>query len=83
MKTFGQKRMRILQSLLIVAVSWTLAVQAELVIMSSGEVVKVRDFTVLGKDVRLSLPEGGSMTLPLIRIERSLAPEWPGTRGPL
>ena len=67
--------MRILISALIVCVSWTLAIQAELVILRGGDVLKVKDFKLLGNDVRVSLPEGGSMTLPLLRVERIIADE--------
>ena len=69
------KRMRFLVGALIVCVSWTLAMQAELVILRSGDVLKVKDFRVMGNDVRLSLPSGGSITLPLLRVERIIDDE--------
>ena len=75
MKILGSKKMRVLLSALIVCVSWTLAIQAELVILRGGDVLKVKDFNVLGNDVRVSLSEGGSMTLPLLRVERIIDDE--------
>ena len=75
MKIFGHNRMKFLMSALIVCVSWTLVIQAELVILSGGDVLKVKDFKVLGSDVRLSLPNGGSMTVPLLRVERIIDDE--------
>ena len=67
--------MKLLLSALAIGLSWTLAIQGELVILRGGDFLKVRDFKVMGNDVRLSLPSGGSMTIPLLRVERIIDDE--------
>ena len=67
--------MKFLLSAAIVCVAWTLAMQAELVILKGNDYLKVTDFRVMGNDVRVSLPSGGSMTLPLLRVERIINDE--------
>ncbi len=57
-------------SALILVLSWSLALQAELVILEGGDILKVSSFRVLGQEMSVTLPEGGSMTLPLLRISR-------------
>ena len=71
----GLRKMKFLLSAAIVCVSWTLAMQAELVILKGNDYLKVTDFRVMGTDVRVSLPSGGSMTLPLLRVERIINDE--------
>lgn len=44
--------------------------RAELVVMSGGEVLKVRSVEVDGDRVRLELPAGGRLEVPLLRVER-------------
>lgn len=48
---------------------------AELVLLEGGEVLKVAAFEVTEEAARLSLPGGGVMTLPLVRVERIVADE--------
>lgn len=67
--------MKLLFSVLAIGLSWTLAIQGELVILRGGDFLKVRDFTVMGNDVRVTLPSGGSMTIPLLRVERIIDDE--------
>lgn len=67
--------MKLLFSALAIGLSWTLAIQGELVILRGGDFLKVRDFTVMGNDVRVTLPSGGSMTIPLLRVERIIDDE--------
>lgn len=62
------------------------AVRAELVILRGGDVLKVASFEVGPESARLVLPSGGTLTLPIHRIERIVddeieasAPEHPGT----
>jgi soluble lytic murein transglycosylase-like protein len=44
--------------------------RAELVVLTGGEVVKVAAYEAVDEDARLTLPAGGTMILPLLRIER-------------
>ncbi len=44
--------------------------RADLVILANGEVVKVKAYELDGEQARLTLPSGGRMTLPLMRVER-------------
>ena len=71
--------MRYLAAALIIGVSWTLAMQAELVILRGGDMLKVTDLRVIGDDIEFSLPGGGTMKIPLLRVERvindEIAPE--------
>ena len=71
----GPRKMKFLLSAAIVCVSWTLAIQGELVILKGNDYLKVTDFRVMGKEVRVTLPSGGSMTLPLLRVERIIDDE--------
>jgi len=50
-------------------------IAAELVVLAEGSVIKVDDYQRRGDRVRLLLPSGGSLELPLIRIERVVADE--------
>lgn len=43
---------------------------SELVVLTGGDVLKVTAFEAIGDDARLTLPNGGRLTLPLERIER-------------
>lgn len=51
--------------------------RAELVLMTDGAVLKVASFERLGtgERIRLELPEGGALVLPMLRIERILDDE--------
>ncbi len=44
--------------------------RAELVILTGGEVLKVAAYEVGEEEARLTLPGGGTMVLPLLRVER-------------
>ena len=44
--------------------------RAELVVLTGGEVVKVAAYEAVDEAARLTLPAGGTMILPLLRIER-------------
>src|SRR5262245_60301799 len=49
--------------------------RAELVVLTSGEIDKVKAFDADERDARLELPCGGVMTLPLERVERVIEDE--------
>ncbi len=52
--------------------------EAELVLMTNGHFVKVREYELLGQErMKLTLPSGGQMTLSLNRIERVIDDEVP------
>jgi hypothetical protein len=60
---------------------------AELVVLSDGHFFKVRSYELLadagdGERMRLTLPRGGRVTLPLSRIERVVADEVPLPEDP-
>jgi hypothetical protein len=61
--------------LFLVLLCSTFAIHAELVVFSTGEVLKVSAANVSGQDVLLQLKSGGRMRLPLLRIERILDDE--------
>jgi len=44
--------------------------RAELVILTDGQVLKVRDYETDGEQARLVFAKGGAMTLPIERVER-------------
>jgi Transglycosylase SLT domain len=48
---------------------------AALVVLTGGEVVKSASAEVLGETIRVTFESGGSMTLPLLRVERVLDDE--------
>ncbi|MEJ2084432.1 MAG: lytic transglycosylase domain-containing protein [Acidobacteriota bacterium] len=50
-------------------------IAADLVVLAEGSVIKVDDYRRRGDRVELLLPSGGSLELPLIRIERIVADE--------
>jgi len=50
---------------------------AELVVLTDGRFLKVRAFELDGEQMRLTLPEGGRLTLSLARIERVVDDEIP------
>ncbi len=67
-------------SLLILALllGTSLPAGAELVVLTDGQFFKVRSYELLGEEqMRLTLPNGGRLTLPLMRIERVVADEVP------
>jgi soluble lytic murein transglycosylase-like protein len=64
----------LLPALLVSALSAS-AAGAELVLLADGEVVKVASFAADGERARLTLPNGGEMTLPMLRIDRVLEDE--------
>jgi soluble lytic murein transglycosylase-like protein len=49
--------------------------RAELVILTSGEIVKVKAFTSDENEARLELPSGGFLTLPLVSVDRVIEDE--------
>jgi hypothetical protein len=57
------------------------AARAELVVLRGGDVLKVTAFEVGEQRVRLTLPSGGVLTVPLLRVERILEDEIPLDAG--
>ena len=55
--------------------------RGELVILATGEVLKVADFEVRADKVRLDLPSGGRLTLPLLRVDRIVDDEIAAPEG--
>jgi len=53
----------------------TVAIQAELVVFDTGDVLKVSTFEIAQSDIILQLASGGRMRLPIGRIERILDDE--------
>lgn len=51
------------------------AARADLAVLTGERILKVVDYRVLGDTVRLQLPSGGVLTLPLSRIERIVEDE--------
>jgi hypothetical protein len=49
--------------------------EAELVVLRTGHTLRVSSFQVEGESVRLELPSGGVLTVPIQRIERILDDE--------
>jgi hypothetical protein len=60
---------------LVVLLGSTFAIQAELVVFGTGDVLKVASFEIDRGDVLLRLPSGGQMRLPIGRIVRILDDE--------
>lgn len=56
---------------------------AELVVLTGGEVIKVKAFAARGTVGELTFPEGGVMTLPMLRVERVLDDEVEEAPAPL
>jgi Transglycosylase SLT domain len=54
---------------------WSPLAAAELVIFAHGSFLKVESFEVVGDKVRLMLPEGGAISVPLLRIARIVEDE--------
>lgn len=54
---------------------WGGPVEAELILMVGGGVLKVDGFSRSGDQIDLQLPSGGSMTIPVLRIDRIVADE--------
>ena len=61
--------------ILILVVIWCAPVGAELILMVGGGVLKVDGFSRSGDQIDLQLPSGGSMTIPVLRIDRIVADE--------
>lgn len=76
---FITRRPSILGLLLAVASWGAVPAAAELVITTDGHIFKVRAYELLESEdqMRLTLPSGGRLTLPLMRIERVVADEVP------
>jgi soluble lytic murein transglycosylase-like protein len=49
--------------------------RAELVVLDDGDVLKVASFEAQGDSARLTLKDGGVMTLPMLRVDRVLENE--------
>ncbi len=64
-------------ALLGLALFWLTAASAcaELVITSTGDVIKVTDWRLIDERFHLTLPSGGRLILPLLRVERVLDDE--------
>ena len=60
----------VLVALLISVVGWLSPARAELVVLAEGSVLKVSSYELQGERMRLDLAIGGSLTLPIGRIER-------------
>ena len=60
---------------LVLVVIWCAPVEAELILMVGGGVLKVDGFRRTGDQIDLQLPSGGSMTIPVLRIDRIVADE--------
>ncbi|MEE8525847.1 MAG: lytic transglycosylase domain-containing protein [Thermoanaerobaculia bacterium] len=54
---------------------WPATAGAELVIFTHGSFLKVESFEVTGDKVRLGLPDGGAISVPLLRIARIVEDE--------
>lgn len=68
---------------LALALGSALPTRAELVVLTDGQFFKVRAFELLSEEqMRLTLPNGGRLTLPLLRIERVVADEVPLKEDP-
>jgi hypothetical protein len=46
------------------------AANAEIALMANGAILKIEAYEVQGERIRLTLPSGGEMTIPLLRVER-------------
>lgn len=66
------KRRILLAAVLLSAPAWA---HAELVLLADGDVLKVAKFEAAGEAARLTLPNGGEMTLSILRIERVIEDE--------
>jgi hypothetical protein len=64
-------------SIVLAAWLWSPPVAADLVIFAHGSFLKVKSFEVLGDKVRLTLPEGGAISVSLLRVARILEDEVP------
>ena len=60
---------------LVLVVIWCAPVEAELILMVGGGVLKVDGFSRSGDQIDIQLPSGGSMTIPVLRIDRIVADE--------
>lgn len=61
--------------ILALLVTFCAPVGAELILMVGGGVLKVDGFSRSGDQIELQLPSGGSMTIPVLRIDRIVADE--------
>ncbi len=52
------------------------AARAELVILTDGDYVKVKDYTTDGERAMLTLPSGGQVAVPIERVDRVVDDEW-------
>lgn len=59
-----------LLSALVLSLCGAGSARAELVVLTDGNVMKVRAFEAVGEQARLTFPFGGRMTLPITRVER-------------
>jgi soluble lytic murein transglycosylase-like protein len=62
-------------SLALVGLGTATAARAELVLLQGGEVLKVKAYEIGAERARLTLPSGGVLTVPVMRIDRVLADE--------
>jgi len=62
--------------LLLAAIVFALPARAELVVLDDGRFYKVTDFEVREDAMRLSLRDGGRITLPLARVAHVVDDEW-------
>lgn len=66
---------RHLTALLFLAAALAAPARAELVLLQGGDVLKVKAYQLGETSARLTLPSGGVLTLPVMRIDRVLADE--------
>ncbi|MEM7350011.1 MAG: lytic transglycosylase domain-containing protein [Acidobacteriota bacterium] len=67
----------LLMTWLLILFSGTPVAEAELILFANGGFLKVADFELVDEKIRLTLPSGGSLVLPILRIERILEDEVP------
>jgi hypothetical protein len=64
-----------LRACLVISLAFADSLPAELVLMVGGGVLKVDGFSRTGDQIELDLSSGGSLTVPVLRIDRILADE--------
>lgn len=61
---------RLLVGLVLLAIAGAPTARAELVVLATGAVMKVDTYEVVGERIRLTLPSGGEVVLPMLHIDR-------------
>jgi hypothetical protein len=65
----------VLGACLLISLAFAHSLPAELVLMVGGGVLKVNGFSRTGDQIELDLSSGGTLTVPVLRIDRILADE--------